>query len=334
MKTLFVLFMVMALVMNTGAPLIAQSNDPVLCSVCQQPNEPKNNFCTSCGVKFVALATRPAEESRPVSYRQPARLFSIPTAQVLPELQFGVTLGNAFGLEVGESFLGTMGLGIGDIAEIELSTAGLITGLAAGTTGMKTAGLKMKFFESEELGLIVGASLRNSNDWERENRTERVLAVAAPDDYAMGLRGLNYESRITTLSLSVSKQVREQTTLHAGLGYSDIRYRNVYSYFVNSPSIYAPSEERRGQWQAFGGAVIVMSERTKIMGEVQSLPFFKYSVNRGEIRLSHMYVAAAGLRFSISQSWSLDSGVRYQSNFIGLADTQIRITINGVFSLR
>ncbi len=332
MKTLFVMFAIMALALNTNVTLMAQDNDSVLCSVCQQPNEPKNNFCTSCGAKFVALTT--AEGFRHVSYRQPARLFSIPTALVLPELQFGITLGNSFGLEVGESFLGTIGLGIGDIAEIELSTSGLITGLAAGTTSMRTAGLKMKFLESEELGLAVGASLRSSNDRERENRTERILAAAAPDDYAMGLRGLNYESRITTLSLSVSKEVREETTLHAGLGYSDIRYRDVNSFFIDRPSIFSPSEERRGQWQAFGGAVIVMGERTKIMGEVQSFPFFKYSVNRGEIRLSHMYVAAAGVRFSISQSWSLDSGVRYQSNFIGLADTQIRITLNGVFSLR
>jgi hypothetical protein len=333
MKIVFILLFIVPVVITSGTLLQAQSNEQLLCSMCQQPNDPKNNFCTSCGATFVPMTVE-VGESEPSGYRQPARLFSIPVAHVLPELQLGITLGNTFGLEVGESFLGTMVLGIGNIAEIELSTAGLITSIAAGNTSLRTTGLKAQLFESDELGLIAGVSLRNSNDWENENRTETVIAHAAPDEYAAGLRGLSYESRITTLSLAIDKQFGGAATLHAGLGYSDIRYRNVYSRFVTGSSFFMPNEERRQQWQVLAGLLVVISPRTRLMAEAQNLPFLAYTVGGGGITARHIYVGAMGFRFSISQSWSLDSGVRYQSNFVGLADTQVRFSLNGVFSLR
>lgn len=310
----------------------AQSNDEILCSVCNGPNLISNNFCTSCGSKLVAKTVQ-REESVAQVYRQPARLFSVPTATVIPELTLGLTLGNSFGLQVGESFLGTASLGMGGIAELELSTVGLFAGLATGSSAFKTAGLKVIVLGDHEVLPSVAVSLRSSNDWEREQRDEGIIRAVDEGAYVEGVRGLDYESRITNLTLSFSKVVREQTTLHGGISFSDIRYRNVASYHMLNGARYFTEQTRKTRWQGFAGVSIRMNPRTQIMGEIQTIPLFNYDRSTGSIKLDKLYIGAAGVRFSLSTSWTLDAGIRYQDNFIGLADTQVRVTLNGVFGL-
>ena len=74
-----------------------------------------------------------------------------------------------------------------------------------------------------------------------------------------------------------------------------------------------------------------MNPRTSILAEAQTIPFFNYHVGNGNLKLEHMYVGAAGIRFALGRAITLDSGIRYQSDFIGLADVQIRVALNGVF---
>lgn len=309
----------------------AQDTELALCSSCQQPNKSSYNFCTSCGARLT-FTTLKNDRDRTV-FRHPARLFSVPTAEVLPELHFAITLGNMFGMNVGESFLGTLGLGIGGIGELELSTADLIGNLATGTWAMRTSAFKLQIYTNPDLGINTGAALQSSNNWEEENRSEHIVILTAPDEYRRSLRGFNYESRIATLRLSIGFTI-ERTTFHGGFGYSDIRYRNVYSWFVDRPSISLPDETRRGQWQGSGGMAITLNERTKLMAELQTVPFLSYDVGTNRVRLTRMIVGALGARASLSENWSVDSGVRYQSNFIGLADVQIGIALNGVWSFK
>jgi hypothetical protein len=333
MKPLSLLLVVLTIAVACVS-IHAQENNTILCQVCSEPNQMKNNYCTSCGAKLALVKVAEREEA-PQSYKQPVRLFSLPMAVALSESYVTFAFGNDFGMQVGESFLGTVAIGVGEVGEIELSTSGLVTSLVKNSAGFRTAGMKIQVFAGHGDLPAVGFSLRSSNDWEREERSEIVLATSDRAAFDVGLRSLNLESRITTLALFVSKQVRPHTTLHAGIGFSDVRYRNVYAGFVYPhSSVYDNSERRANQWQAFGGTSIAMNDRTTVMGEIQTLPLFKYDVNRGTVRLSRMYVGAAGFRFSLSPSWSLDSGVRYQNNFIGLADVQFRVSVNAVFLLR
>ncbi len=333
MNRFLVLLLALTLNATFSGATFAQDGETVQCERCKEPNLRSNNYCTSCGAKLVA---RPATKQDAVSplYRQPARLFSVPTAFPPSHSAFTLTFGNNFGIQVGESFLGTAAVGIEGVGEIELSTAGLVTSVVTSVPGLRTAGMRVHVYAGDEILPAIGISLRSSNDWEREERNSDALAATDQASYDVGLRSLNLESRITTLALFLSKHLRATTSLHAGIGLSDVRHRNVYAGFV-SPSfaVSDDSERRSSQWQACGGASIVLSERTTVMGEVQTLPLFSYDVNRNNIRLSRMYVGAIGVRFSLSPSWSLDSGIRYQSTFIGLADTQFRVSVNGVFVL-
>jgi hypothetical protein len=329
MKTAIISIVLLSLFLPVA---VAQQGGKVLCITCRAENERSNNFCTSCGSRIVHAVSKqlePLDET----FREPARLFSIPTASVIPEMTVGLTLGNSFGLQVGESFLGTASLGMGGIAELELSTVGLFAGLATGSSAFKTAGLKAVVIEEYAFLPSIAISLLSSNDWEREQRDEGVVRSSDAPAYAEGVRGVNYESRITNLTISFGKQVRERTTAHWGITFSDIRYRNVSTYHAFNGTKYFSEQARKIRWQGFGGVSIRMNPRTQLMGEVQSIPLFNYDRSTGNIRLDRMYIGAAGVRFSLSTSWSLDAGIRYQDNFIGLADTQVRITLHGVFGL-
>lgn len=326
MRPLAVLLNLLLIVLVLVAPTAAQEADTVSCPLCGEPNLEKNNYCTSCGARLTARKPE-VRQTAPTSYLQPARLFSLPMASALPESYLGFTFGNNFGIQVGESILGTASLGVGGIGEIELSTTGLITSVVNHRAAFRTAGMKIWLYADKGGVPAVGVSLRSSNDWERESRDERMIAFTDPSAHTFGLRSFNLESRITTLSLLISKQMREQTTVHAGIGFSDIRYRNVYSGFI-SRFVYDPSERRTNQWQVFGGASIMLNSRTTVLAEVQTLPLFKYDVKRDVVRLTRIYVGAAGIRFSLTPSWSLDGGIRYQDNFVGLADVQFRISVS------
>ncbi len=88
---------------------------------------------------------------------------------------------------------------------------------------------------------------------------------------------------------------------------------------------------RHSQFQYSAGIAYTLNPRTKVIVEAQTIPFFDVNVANRELVLKHMYVGAAGIRFALSRAFTLDSGIRYQSNFIGLADTQMRVALNGIF---
>ncbi|MGH2569355.1 MAG: hypothetical protein ACRDGA_13540, partial [Bacteroidota bacterium] len=88
---------------------------------------------------------------------------------------------------------------------------------------------------------------------------------------------------------------------------------------------------RSSQFQFAGGFAMELNPRTKVIAEVQTIPFFNYNITRDELQLEHMYVGALGIRFALGKAFTLDSGIRYQSNFVGLADTQVRVALNGIF---
>jgi len=314
-------------------PMLPQDGAEIICPACKQPNSSTHTFCTSCGIQLPTDRSGDQVQLTEHSYRVPSRLFSVPTAQVLPEMNVALTLGNSFGLEVGESILGTLGFGLGNIAEVEVSTLGLIAGLATGETLIRTAGLKVQILSAGEVVPSVGLALRSSNDWERESRNEDIIRTFAAGEYREGLRGLDYEAKITSLSFSLSKPIHERTRLHAGVSVLDVRYRNVQPRYVFLGPIVATAEVRKTQWHGYGGFEYTVNKRTLVLAEIQSLPFFDFNVTRNQIVLRHMYAGAVGLRYAASITWSVDVALRYQSNFVGLADTQYRVALNGVFNI-
>jgi len=76
-----------------------------------------------------------------------------------------------------------------------------------------------------------------------------------------------------------------------------------------------------------------LNERTSLMFEAQTIPYFRVDPKKGSIEPSRRIAGVGGLRFIISKWLVLDSGVRYQDNYKGLADAEIKIALNGFLNL-
>lgn len=312
--------------------LVAQEQGELLCASCKQPNNPDNNYCTSCGVQ---LAEQKAElhQTKPFTFREPSRLFSVPNATVIPELAIGFTLGNSFGQQEAQSFLGNVSVGIGDVAEIELNAGGLVGNIIAGTTRMSTWAFKVQVFSGSEVWPMVALSLRSSNDWDEAQFDGRTLQTNAEELYTAGLRWLDYRMRLTTATVSLTHRISPPISGSVSLGFSDIRRKNMYTQWASAPERFDPDVRRHSQFQYSAGIAYTLNPRTNVIVEAQTIPFFDVNVAHRELVLKRMYVGAAGIRFALSRAFTLDSGIRYQSNFIGLADTQVRVALNGIFMI-
>lgn len=68
-------------------------------------------------------------------------------------------------------FLGRMSIGLGDVAEIEASTVGIVSGLAKGSAAIPTAAFKLKFLSERDKFPFVGlAGALRSSLWHSEER--------------------------------------------------------------------------------------------------------------------------------------------------------------------
>ncbi len=152
--------------------------------------------------------------------------------------------------------------------------------------------------------------------------------------YDSGLRTADYKSRMTSVYAVIGKMVIPGLTLQAGIDFADLRYKNVYVVFNEGNSTYIQNkQEREAVINFFGGLEYHLNNRTILMFELQSYPFLKVSTTDGLIKASRRIVTVVGFRFFISKWLLLDTGVRYQDNYSGLAETEIRIGLNGIWNL-
>ncbi len=266
------------------------------------------------------------------------RIFATPTADVLKSLDLNIILGGAFGFEESSGFLGNVALGLGGIADIEVNTGSLLGALANVNQNIPTITLKGKFYKGTGNFPAIAIGLRSSNDWDRTKIYESGIRASEPDLYYEGLRNVDYEARITTAFIAFSKNANENLSLHAGGGISDLRYRNVRLGWA-SPSMDSHSSFSHGEIQkkqlgyVFGGLIYTINERTQLMFEAQTMPYFNVNVKNKTIVPKQRGLMVAGIRSAVSKVLLFDTGIRYQSNYKGIADTQIRLSLSFFISL-
>ena len=64
------------------------------------------------------------------------------------------------------------------------------------------------------------------------------------------------------------------------------------------------------------------------MVEIKTDSKHEYNIDTKEIELSHTYVGIGGVRFFFTKWLSIDTGVLYQTNYNGIADSQIKLGLN------
>ena len=314
--------------------VFSKSAEEIFCKFCKTENKSNYSFCINCGKALPS--SNLSSESNALKEHRIDHLFSIPKTDMLRSLDISFMLGGVYGVEEEQSFLGTMGLGIGDVAQLEVSTIGFVGNLL-GVSNIATIGLKGKIYNGNKFLPSVALSLRSSNDWDYINENESDIMAAAVEQYADGLRGYNYEMRFTTLGIIFSHNLNDRTVLHGGLNYMDTRYRNLWRHYFTTNNIQFPvpntSEQSEDLIGLFGGIEQNVNERTYFMAEYQTLPNFKFNLLNGKLEHDRISVVVLGVRFAVLKWLVIDTGARYQSTFNGLADVQIRLSANIIFSL-
>jgi len=262
-------------------------------------------------------------------------MFSIPTGRVLNSLDFSLLLGSSLSFGRTNNYLGTVSLGLGGYGDIELSSASLMGSIFNSEESFSYIGMKIKLLSENERLPELAIGIKTNNEWNNSNRGSQDILSNSSDLFNNGLRGINYDARMTSAYLSLTKKIREIVSVHAGLSFSDLRLKNINTIYNYWNAVYNhPEEEIKNIFNFFGGLEFDLNERTKLLLEVQSFPYVNVNVRNGHLESEKRVLGIVGLRFFISRWLLVDSGVLYQDNYKGLADAQLKVSLNGIWNLR
>jgi len=339
---IFILFFSIVLINNL------QAQDFLICSKCGQKNEIVNKFCFVCGDslddEYKARLTKRNKtrykEEKFISGRvDPPRLFTIPTARVLGTKDISLMGGGAFGVAVQQSFLGTIGMGLGNIAEVEFSTVGLINNISQGSPTVSTSAFKIQLIPEDLFGLsffpTLAVSIRSSADWKDVRSNWRALnsnkAFYAYNEFTQrsecAVSSIGYNTRFTIMYGVVTFPLGP-IKIHSGLTLTDIRVKDMAVDYIWQEDNDAPEERQENLIGGFAGFEIEYNPQTKLMVEIKTDSKHEYNMETKEIEVSHTYVAIGGVRFFFTKWLSIDTGVLYQTNYKGIADAQIKLGLN------
>ena len=328
--------------------IVLHSQTLLICTNCNQENPFTNKFCLACGEsmddEYKAWLTKKNEkrykEENFISGRvDPPRLFTIPTARVLGSKDISLMGGGAFGVAVQQSFLGTIGMGLGNIAEVEFSTVGLINNISQGSPAVSTSAFKIQLIPEDLFGLsffpTLAVSIRSSADW-KDIRSDwgALNSSKAFYDYnestqrnECAVSAIGYNTRFTIM-YGVATLPLGPIKIHSGLTLTDIRVKDMAVDYIWQEDNDVPEERQKNLIGGFAGFEIEYNPQTKLMVEIKTDSKHEYDMETKEIEVSHTYVAIGGVRFFFTKWLSIDTGVLYQTNYKGIADSQIKLGLN------
>jgi hypothetical protein len=252
----------------------------------------------------------------------PRRLFLIPTADVLGPLEISLGGGSVIGemREEKRPFLGRMSIGLGDVAEIEASTVGIVSGLAKGSAAIPTVAFKLKFLPETNRFPFAGiAGALRSSPWRSEQRNE-----------------VKFEKRVSTLYFVASKTLGP-VSMHTGLSINDlrIRTRNATGDPISPNADEKDKMDRdyfnKNLFSPFAGLEVKVNPRTLLMLEYESIPEYKFEEENPEVnpdKINEVWMVIAGVRYFIFDWLPLDTGVLYRGDYHGIGDMHIQAGLN------
>lgn len=318
---------------------LAQKAETLVCDDCKYENGMANKFCVNCGETMSEEYSnwKADEQNRERSLKRfisdridPPRLFTVPAARVLGSMDVRLTGGGAFGVAIDRSFLGTVGIGLGDIAEVEFSTVRMMTNITRGSSVFSTSAFKLMLIPENRWHIpTLAIAFRNSANWQKvQSDPEVLMADAGKVGFvAEGIRDIGYDTRFTTM-YGVTTVCFWSLSVHAGFSLTDVRVRDLSVYSHISEDYADPQEKQKNLIGGFFGFDIESNPQTKLMFEIQTVSNYQYNVDTKEIDVSEAYLAIGGVRFFFSRWLSTDVGVWYQSTFRGIADLQIKLGLN------
>jgi len=273
---------------------------------------------------------------------EPSKFFTVPTARALRSMEFTISAGSSFGVEgEGGGFAGRIGVGLGDVGEVALATSGVSNQLTGETNSLATTVFKVSVLPDgwTRRWFVPQVALQlKSTTWKPIVGREDEIRPAVREAYAnYSLQSLTLESRFTTLFVIVGKE-GALGAIQLGASLTDVRTRRGAGYFLHLDTgqyEWRNFEDKMKEiWAPFGGIALKANPKTRLMAEVQAIPLFDYKPQEGDVSIRREWLGLAGVRFFIWNWLSLDTGVRYQKSFKGIADTEINLGANLVLPVR
>ena len=246
----------------------------------------------------------------------PPILFTVPKPNIIPSLAIILSGGGAFATqEEGYSPLGTFNIGLGDIAQVEMSTTGVINNILKGSSAIPTIAFQMSISE-----ILKSRGKLGKDSY----------------DLSFGLRGSwwntiqshnhNYSTRIAHLYSVFGKKIHG-LNVYGGIAITDTRIKTdiTTSEVVNNPVLF------------FTGAELKMSKETNLMFEFSQLSGYNYNEDGKETKadLVKGWWVSLGSRVFLSKWLVLNTGGRFDSmagKFQGIADAKLWFGINFIIS--
>lgn len=243
---------------------------------------------------------------------EPSNLFSIPTGRVVPSMDIDISGTGVMLSETGSSPLLGIALGLGDIAQLELGTVGIVSSIEkeGRLRDAHSAGLKVQVPLSGYARGIAVSFRRSGTFTERYNRVDHDAKVG---EFHVVATVANYpEERYAT----------EPTAGWAGIklkGHMGMKY-------VDAQMVAGTEERAAAFWRPVGGFEVWKNDaRARIVGELNWLAAFD---RHDGAPIEAVRVATGGIRYFFSRHVTFDIGVRHQSNYDGLAESAIQARLN------
>jgi len=235
---------------------------------------------------------------------EPSNLFSIPAGRVTRSLDLDITasglfLGEGSSLPTGTSAV----LGLGDIAEVELGSMGLGTSFRGKgeLQTVPTGGLKV-YLPMWKYWHGVAAAFRRSG-------THREI-----------VDGVEYEKRVGNFLVvgTLANFLTPEEGNRPGAGWKGIKIKTHMGVTFIDPNMTPVVDNARAFWRPFGGFEMWRKDaRARIMAELD------WTADFSEAKVDDIWTMTGGVRFFFSKHVVVDIGVRYQSNYSGLAESII-----------
>jgi len=265
----------------------------------------------------------------------PTKNFSTPTGRVLKSLEFMISLGSSFGIEENAGMLGHVAVGLGGVAEIELTRSSFMNELTGQQKNLPTSIFKMGLIPERFSNhwFIPNISLQlHSTPWQSSvNEGSRLTESAKASYDASNLSRINMDNRFTTLYGIIGKEFNF-LSINGGFTLTDVRVRNAWQWIFDQnlgyEVYYAIPEMQKNLIAPFGNISIAANEDTQLMAELQAIPLIDYNIKNKQVLIKRTWRAIVGVRFFIASWLSLDTGVKYLSSAKGIADSEVNVGLN------
>ncbi len=256
-----------------------------------------------------------------------SRMFIAPTGYMIPSGVLNVAFGGSFASQGGREYLGLMSIGLGGVAEFEISTSHIITNIFSFTEPIGTTALKFILYnQKSDFPVPTIVLMLRSNAWSTVSGDRGDFAGPALPDGGGTLMNVDFEVHQTSLYLSASKLLNPTSTLHGGLVWHEMRTRDI-SYY-GDPSLQPPGDMNKGIVGIFIGMEREMNDLTHSILEIGSKPKIEFDQLLQGVTAKNLYYMIAGVRYFLTPMASIDAGIRYRSDYSGLSDTEIRTGLN------